>query len=261
MAPNRSILLLVLSVAAAAGVRAQESPYDDPPVAAVEQALGPVSPWWFRVAPYVWLAGVGADVAVGGIDATLDGGPGAPEVAAMGVVEVGRGKWSISLDGVYAGFSGDADGGGEGWDSLGLDGDQFCLTTKLNYRAMDSTEFSLLVFLGARLTDVGVDLALRGPRGARRTLCAGDEWTDPVVGLRGRSLVAGNCYLGFSGELGGFGVGSDFVWQAFVGLGWQPMPACNAVLGYRGLGGDRSADGFSFDSVAHGPVVGIEFAF
>ncbi len=261
MALKRSILLLVLSGVAAAGARAQESPYDDPPPPEVEQAVGPVSPWWFRVAPYVWLAGVGADVAVGGIDATLDGGPGDPEVAAMGVVEVGRGKWSLSLDGVYSAFSGDADGGGGGWDSISLDGDQFCLTTKVNYRAMDSEEFSLLVFLGARLTDVGVDLALRGPGGARRTLHGSGDWADPVVGLRGRSLVAGKCYLGFSGELGGFGAGSDFVWQAFVGLGWQLMPTCNAVLGYRGLGGDRSADGFSFDSVCHGPVAGIEFAF
>lgn len=251
MRPFLPILCLLL-VALPGLARAQETPYQEAkPVQADEAAAGEPSPWWFRIAPYAWLTATSVDATVGGTSVSMDGGF-ANDVTAMGILEVGCAKWSLSVDGLAGSFSGDND-----WARL--DGDQTVLTAKLNYRSMDSEEFSLLVFLGARYTDLSLDLELDGRSGG--SFHAGDSWVDPVVGLRGRSMVNDRCYLGFSGEIGGFGVSSDFVWQAFVGLGYQLLPGLNAVVGYRGLGGDRGEDGFSCDAFTHGPVLGIEYAF
>ena len=90
------------------------------------------------------------------------------------------------------------------------------------------------------------------------------EWVDPVVGARLRHQMASGAELILKGDVGGFGVGSDFSWQAVATYGFDincfgtPL---RTVVGYRALAVDYSENGRfgknGLDLVQHGPVMGV----
>ena len=68
--------------------------------------------------------------------------------------------------------------------------------------------------------DGSVDLGNLGLKrsGSRAVARSGTlEWVDPFVGLRVRHQLSPGSELQFLGDVGGFGVGSDFTWQLFGG--------------------------------------------
>jgi hypothetical protein len=92
------------------------------------------------------------------------------------------------------------------------------------------------------------------------------EWVDPVVGARLRHEIAPGKELNLEGDVGGFGVGSEFSWQVVGTYGFDTMclgTPLHAVLGYRALAVDfseTSAHGKNgLDNVQHGPVLGVSF--
>lgn len=89
------------------------------------------------------------------------------------------------------------------------------------------------------------------------------EWVDPVVGLRVRHQFSPGQELQLRGDIGGFGVGSDFSWQLFGGYNFQLGENWSGVVGYRALSVDFSEEGSNgtrgLDVVQHGPVFGVNF--
>jgi hypothetical protein len=89
------------------------------------------------------------------------------------------------------------------------------------------------------------------------------EWVDPVVGLRVRHQFSPGQELQLRGDIGGFGVGSDFSWQLFGGYSFQLGESWSGVVGYRALSVDFSEESSNgtrgIDLVQHGPVVGVNF--
>src|SRR5680860_176802 len=69
------------------------------------------------------------------------------------------------------------------------------------------------------------------------------EWVDPVVGARIRHQIAPGRELRLIGDVGGFGAGSEFSWQAVATYGFdvncfgKPL---HTVIGYRALAVDFS---------------------
>ena len=63
------------------------------------------------------------------------------------------------------------------------------------------------------------------------------------------------------GIIGGFGAGSKFMWDVMGGLGYAFTESSSIVAGYRGLGVDYRNDGFVFDVIQHGPIIGAVFKF
>ncbi len=68
------------------------------------------------------------------------------------------------------------------------------------------------------------------------------DWVDPVVGLRLRHQFSPGRELQLRGDIGGFGVGSDFSWQLFGGYSFQLGERWNGVIGYRALSVDFSEE-------------------
>ena len=92
------------------------------------------------------------------------------------------------------------------------------------------------------------------------------DWADPIVGLKLRHELAPHHRVQLRGDVGGFGVGSQFTWQGFGGYSYEFSPGTSswsAVLGYRALGLNYSAgsgaDARAFNVVMHGPVVGLTY--
>ena len=63
-----------------------------------------------------------------------------------------------------------------------------------------------------------------------------EDWFDPIVGLKGLTPFGDSKFFvsGFL-VLGGFGVGSDFMWDANVNLGYQWTETFSTTFGYRYL--------------------------
>jgi hypothetical protein len=72
------------------------------------------------------------------------------------------------------------------------------------------------------------------------------EWVDPFVGARIRHQLAPGKEVMLEGDVGGFGVGSDFSWQLVGTYGFDTSlfgTPFHAVVGYRALSVDFSENG------------------
>ena len=107
------------------------------------------------------------------------------------------------------------------------------------------------------------DLEVAGARAFARS--GSVDWLDPIIGVRLRYTVAPGHELLLRGDIGGFGVGSDFSWQAVGAYGFELGAyqgiSFSGVVGYRALYVDYvQGEGqqlYEFDMLLHGPVLGV----
>jgi len=104
-------------------------------------------------------------------------------------------------------------------------------------------------------------LALRLNKSLSQTLSKDDFWFDPYVGLRGRYNFNKTYYTAVRGEIGGFGVGADLMWEVEGVVGINLTRSIFTEIGYRALGGNFEENDFRFETVMHGPQIttGITF--
>ena len=92
---------------------------------------------------------------------------------------------------------------------------------------------------------------------------AKQDWTDPIIGGRYTWAFAEDWKLVTSGNIGGFGVGSEFSWQAIGIVEWQPFEHVSFLGGYRALDQDYEEDkgpaSLNLDMTLHGPIIGVNF--
>jgi hypothetical protein len=95
------------------------------------------------------------------------------------------------------------------------------------------------------------------------------SWIDPVVGLRLRHQFTPALNFVVSGDVGGFGVGSKFSWEALAALDYEicrsRVVTWSAMVGYKALSVDYSQGSgltlYNFDMTMHGPIFGITARF
>jgi hypothetical protein len=94
-----------------------------------------------------------------------------------------------------------------------------------------------------------------------QTISRDDDWFAPYVGLRTRFNFNKTFYTAVRGEVGGFGVGPDLMWQVEAAVGINLSRNISTEIGYRALATDYNNDGLLFDTVTHGPQItaGITF--
>jgi hypothetical protein len=104
-------------------------------------------------------------------------------------------------------------------------------------------------------------LALRLNKTLSQTQSKDDFWFDPYVGLRGRYNFNKTYYTAVRGEIGGFGVGADLMWEVEAVVGINLTRSIFTEIGYRALGGNFEENDFRFETVMHGPQIttGITF--
>jgi hypothetical protein len=94
-----------------------------------------------------------------------------------------------------------------------------------------------------------------------QTLSRDDYWFDPYVGLRARYNFNKTYYTAVRGEIGGFGVGADLMWEVETVIGINLTRNIFTEIGYRALGANFEENNFKFDVVTHGAQIttGITF--
>jgi hypothetical protein len=79
-----------------------------------------------------------------------------------------------------------------------------------------------------------------------------DNWTDPVIGLRGRFNLNKTFYLTAQTDVGGFGIGSDIAVEAYAALGCQLTRNIFSEVGYRYYYDDFRDGNFLYQLSLHG---------
>ncbi|PPD41517.1 MAG: hypothetical protein CTY15_13445 [Methylocystis sp.] len=136
-------------------------------------------------------------------------------------------------------------------------------------------------YAGLRYVNIGLNLDATGVAagnsqlfgvqqiGARSVLGTGAMWwIDPVIGMRMRHSFAPGSTFEMRGDIGGFGAGSRFSWQAYGGYSADlefSGVKFTTLIGYRALGVDFSkwVEGREngINAVIHGPVTGVGMKF
>jgi len=121
--------------------------------------------------------------------------------------------------------------------------------------------------------DVSAVVGLSGfsVSGNRAFANSGDiTWVDPIIGLRLRHQFVPGHQIVLSGDVGGFGVGSQFSWQDMGAYKWDFAKTQNVtwsgLIGYRALSVDysKSSNGvtsYAYDMLQHGPTIGLNLRF
>jgi hypothetical protein len=119
---------------------------------------------------------------------------------------------------------------------------------------------------GVCYTYLDIDLDIKGIGDS-----SGDQdWFDPLIGVRAFFDLSERWTLALNGNVGGFGIGSDFTWGAMGTIGYRfPLfSATNnarAVVGYRAIYQDYSegsgSNRFEWDVTLHGPILGLVIGF
>jgi opacity protein-like surface antigen len=227
--------------------------------------------WQFQLTPYLWLAGIkgefGNGVAGGQpphVDASFDNLLSSLDMLFMGSFEARNGRWGVLGDLVYLSFSKDA--------SIKLAPNLPSPGVKLNAE-LDGTVFSLgatyRVATGATAVDVlgglryyslrpSVNVTI-GP--VQRAVEPNSDWTDPIVGMRVRHEFSPKWALNGYADVGGFGVGSDFTYQVYLGMEYAFSRTFSANLGYRQLHFDYQKDNSNLNLTFGGAMLGLGVRF
>jgi hypothetical protein len=252
----------------------------------VSPVLGADVDWRLSVATYSWLPWISGDLGVGRRDLDVDVNPGDVLEALdwstlpvwMSYTELKSGRLTLFNDIIWTALEGSA--GFEGRGPLGLevsaDVDYTQLTTEFgaaytmwsNGIAEQPGAMNVDVLAGVRYWRQDVEIAADiGGLGVEKSGVV--DWVDPIVGARvGFGVAPGQSIL-LRGDIGGFGIGSDFSWQTIAtfnahicdGVGY----AIDGYVGYRALAIDYNQGSglrrYEMDAVQHGPVLGLNMRF
>lgn len=238
------------------------------PVAAVAE-----EEWSFSLSPFLWMMsldgsavvnGNPVDVAVG-FDTLFEN----LNMGAMVDMRAHRGKFGGFVNIAYGKVSADETGpGGLVTTSIssGLTFIEFGASYALDAMSLGDGDATVTLepYAGARYTLISLDASVNSFAGS-----VDMKWFDPIIGMRSYWRFSDRWQALVGGDVGGFGVGSDFAWQAIAiaGYDFDVMGTRDgtAFLGYRAIGqdyGDGSgAEREEWNVITHGPVLGISVRF
>jgi hypothetical protein len=240
------------------------------PVAAEE----PVSDdWQFSISPYMWALSLDGDVTIKGNtgDADIDFDTIWDNLNFAGMIqaEARKGRLGFFINPLVAQLENDE-------TAVDLEIDMAIVSFGGFYRFGPWNLYSIAgsygpqlvtdIYAGGRYTYLEVNLKI-DVLGFEDD--GNEDWIDPIIGIRTLWDLSRKWALSIGGDIGGFGVGSNFSWMAtgLVGYGFSFFGQDNAKVfaGYRALYQDYSdgsgADKFKWDVTLHGPIVGFNINF
>lgn len=217
--------------------------------------------WQYAIAPYLWASGMDGTVRIGDqeqeAEASFSDILDNLDFALMGHFDMRNDRWVLASDLIYVDLGQDEELA-EGTVTTGLD--MTLIELAGGYRV--SPAVALLV--GARWFDTGVDLAYEGDFVAEDAE-ASESWVDPIVGVHALAQLSDRWWIGFRGDVGGFGVGSELTWQAYADLGFRASDLISVMIGYHTLDvdyeGGTGAAAVDLNLVISGPQLGVVFTF
>ncbi len=242
---------------------------------AASEELQPVGApdWIVQVTPYLWASGMKGDISPFSRAPTIHVDESFSDILKDldfgGFLNVWarRDRFVLSADLMYVDLSdatvigtlpviGEIPGG----LSASLDSVQFNATLQAGYRVVDTPRFTFDVLGGGRFWYISNDLTVQYADFSRSH---GEDfnWIDPLVGARAFYNVTDRLSVMGQADIGGFGVGSDFTWQALGTVNYRFNDNWAVSAGYKVLSVDYDDDGHVFDATLSGPVLGFTYRF
>jgi hypothetical protein len=254
---------LTLAALASTGVQAADvSPLLTQEPKPAEAADG----WTFSVAPYFWMAGISGDTKQFGIPTTVHIDADFGDIldnldfAFMAAGEARYDRFSVITDVIYTKLS------ANGETPRGIFASDVDVTAKTfagllgaGYSILEGPSGNLDIVGGIRVWSVDTELSFNGGLLNGRDVSDSATWVDGVAGFRGKYFFTPQVYLTGWGLVGGGG--ADIDWDVALGVGYDFNNWISAIAGYRALGVDYSDDGFIFDAVQQGPILGVAIKF
>ena len=222
--------------------------------------------WGFTVAPYLVFPHMDGQTTIRGFPVDVDVGPSEVferlDFGAMLYLEMANRDWSISLDGLYMNL------GETGLTPITgreaeVDMKQLAIQATGMWRAATWAEIGI----GGRFNSLKGGLFVAPGEIVLPGIDVSEtkNWFDPLIAARLTAPLESKWHLGIRGDVGGFGIASDFAWQVFPFVGYRFSRLFELGLGYRAIGmkyetgsGD---DLFVYDMVIFGPQLGLVFHF
>lgn len=219
--------------------------------------------WSVRSAAYVWGTALDGEMVVRGntvpVDIGFDDILSEIDFAFTGAVEARKGKWGFMADLFYAKLSADA---GNAIAQFSTEIEQFQGHFIASYRWLETPKRVFDTYAGVRVNWIETDVEIDRPILPDISTSGSDTWVDPIIGVRFQQELTEKFYFRALGDVGGFGIESDFTWQAMAGIGYHVNQNSSVLLGYRAIGIDYSNDNdLTYDVTSHGILLGYEMKF
>lgn len=232
--------------------------------------------WQFLVTPYMWAVSVESKVTIGNYStsSTMTFSDIWNDLQAAGEIhlEARKGKFGFFLDPTYlklqqdSTFTGTRNGAAPpAARNLSLTADMWLVEFGAFYQVGKwslgdkGRSLSVDVLGGGRYWYLHGSLDTGGLTNPTST----DHFLDPIVGATLSADLTEKLMVYVRGDIGGFGVGSDFSWNGAALFGYRITPGVIALLGYRMLYLDYKAGSSRarYDVTMQGPIGGITFLF
>ena len=180
----------------------------------------------------------------------------------MLVGEARKGRYGVIIDVAYTDIEAEESTPGPFFSTIKSRTKSWIISAAGLYRLVERERAFLDVVGGIRYWSVDSELSLNAGLIGSREMSNKEDWVDPLIGLKGL-IPIGESKFFVSGAfvLGGFGVGSDFMWDANINLGYQWTKSFATTLGYRYLDVDYEEDDFLYDVAQEGLVFGLSWRF
>ena len=222
--------------------------------------------WSFTVAPYFFMSGLNGDTA------PFSGLPPVSVDASFGDIfdtlrmaflisgEARKGRFALVADLQYYDLEANADTPGSLYSEIALGTKLNVLTGGGAYRLAGNDKGYLDGIASLRYTSVDTDLSFY--EGLLPTLSASakESWLDPLVGVKGRMEFA-DSWAVTGWALFAVGGDSDSNMDIFLALNYRMTESWQAQFGYRQMDTDYTKDGFVYDMVQSGPMLGVSYSF
>jgi hypothetical protein len=239
---------------------------------AIAQEPAPEKKWHYLTDVYLMFPYMYGETGVGKkiteITVPVDANPGdifsKLKMAGMLYFEANTSKWAITSDFIYMDLkqevtpgklinSGEVSVSQLAWEPAGL------------YRLASFLE----VGAGGRLNSLSTDIDVRRnvfPIGTEEvTESISKIWFDPILITRLSTTLKDKWLFQFRGDVGGFGIGSDFAWQLQAYAGYRFTKVFQLTAGYRILSTDydkgTGTERFIYNVDTFGPVLRMGFNF
>ncbi|HTE24601.1 hypothetical protein [Flavitalea sp.] len=204
---------------------------------AAQDSLKTRKKWNFVVEPYLMFPNLNGTIGVGTLpDTKLDADPGDVfshmKIAAILYLEMASDKWAFTSDLIYMNLDENATP------------DKFINSGDVNFKQFSWEVAGLARVLpwleagiGGRLNNLkaSADLVTNTIGGGTnfRSKSISHTWLDPIIIARINSKSDKKFIYQFRGDLGGFGIGSDFVWQLQAYAGYRFSKLFQLTGGYK----------------------------
>ena len=224
--------------------------------------------WGLTVAPYFVFPNMSGETGLGDVTVDVDANPGdifdKLQFGFMMFLEMSNRDWAVGIDGLYMNLGQNGQTPILGRQTE-VDMKQLAIQTNILRRVATWAEVGLGVRLNSIESGLMVapgDVVLPGIDVKKEETCL-----DPLIAARFTIPMQSKWRLGLQGDIGGFGIASDFAWQVFPFVGYRFSPVFELAGGYRAIGmkydtGEPgTTDYFLYDMVIFGPQLGIVLRF